>query len=109
MGSSAPGTGTGTGGNTGGGSGTDAGGNTGNTGGTGFIGTHLCEKLAEIPVRTTVLTRRRDQARHVQMLPMVDVAELRSYDSASLAPLLRTSITVAEPNSPPNSTRSPAP
>lgn len=58
-------------------------------GGTGFIGTHLCEKLAEIPVRTTVLTRRRDQARHVQMLPMVDVTELRSYDSASLAPLLQ--------------------
>lgn len=58
-------------------------------GGTGFIGSHLCEKLAEIPVRTTVLTRRRDKARHVQMLPMVDVAELRSYDSASLAPLLQ--------------------
>ncbi len=58
-------------------------------GGTGFVGSHLCEKLAEIPVRTTILTRRRDKARHVQMLPMVDVAELHSYDSASLAPLLQ--------------------
>lgn len=58
-------------------------------GGTGFIGSHLCEKLAEIPVRTTVLTRRRDKAKHLQMLPMVDVAELRSYDAASLAPLLQ--------------------
>ena len=57
-------------------------------GGTGFIGSHLCEKLAEVPVRATVATRRRDSARHLQMLPMVDIAEVRSYDSASLTSLL---------------------
>lgn len=58
-------------------------------GGTGFIGSHVCEKLAEIPVRATVVTRRRDKARHLQMLPMVDIAEVRSHDLASLMPLLQ--------------------
>ncbi|MES2189444.1 MAG: complex I NDUFA9 subunit family protein [Pseudomonadota bacterium] len=57
-------------------------------GGTGFIGSHLCEKLAEVPVRATVATRRRDSAKHLQMLPMVDIAEVHSYDSASLTSLL---------------------
>lgn len=57
-------------------------------GGTGFVGRHLCEKLAGPPLRTTVVTRRRDRARHLQMLPMVDIAEVRKLDSQSLAPLL---------------------
>ena len=57
-------------------------------GGTGFVGSHLCEKLAEVPCRVTVLTRRRENARHLQLLPMVDIAEVRSLDSAVLAPLL---------------------
>jgi uncharacterized protein YbjT (DUF2867 family) len=57
-------------------------------GGTGFLGGHLCEKLAQLPYRTTVVTRRRSNAQHLQMLPMVDIAEIGIYDSASLAPLL---------------------
>jgi uncharacterized protein YbjT (DUF2867 family) len=57
-------------------------------GGTGFVGRHLCEKLAELPYRTTVVTRRRNKAQHLQMLPMVDIAEVASHDSASLMPLL---------------------
>jgi uncharacterized protein YbjT (DUF2867 family) len=57
-------------------------------GGTGFVGRHLCEKLAALQWRATVATRRRDSARHLQMLPMVDVAELASHDSVSLAALL---------------------
>ena len=57
-------------------------------GGTGFVGRHLCEKLAEGDYRTTVLTRRRSNARHLQMLPMVDVLEGSAYDAASLTPLL---------------------
>ena len=57
-------------------------------GGTGFLGSHLCEKLAELPCRATVATRRRSNARHLQLLPMVDIAEVAAYDSASLAPLL---------------------
>ena len=60
-------------------------------GGTGFVGRHLCEKLAEgtnVGYRATVLTRRRSNANHLQMLPMVDVIEGSAYDAATLAPLL---------------------
>ena len=57
-------------------------------GGTGFVGRHLCEKLTEVPCRVTVVTRRRSKAQHLQMLPMVDIAEAASHDSASLMPLL---------------------
>ena len=58
-------------------------------GGTGFVGRHLCEKLAKLPGRVTVLTRRRANASHLQMLPMVDIAEVPDYDSTSLIPLLQ--------------------
>ena len=57
-------------------------------GGTGFVGRHLCEKLAVGDYRTTVLTRRRANAKHLQMLPMVDVIEGSAYDAAGLTPLL---------------------
>jgi uncharacterized protein YbjT (DUF2867 family) len=57
-------------------------------GGTGFVGRHLCEKLAEGDYRTTVLSRRRVNATHLQMLPMVDVIEGSAYDAARLAPLV---------------------
>ena len=57
-------------------------------GGTGFVGRHLCEKLAVGDYRTTVLTRRRANARHLQMLPTVDVIEGSAYDAAALTPLL---------------------
>ena len=57
-------------------------------GGTGFVGRHLCEKLAGGDYRTTVLTRRRSNANHLQMLPMVDVLEGSAYDATVLTPLL---------------------
>ena len=57
-------------------------------GGTGFVGRHVCEKLAQLQCRVTVVTRRRDNARHLQMLPLVDVIEADPHDSSSLAPLL---------------------
>ncbi|MGB4115245.1 MAG: complex I NDUFA9 subunit family protein [Polaromonas sp.] len=57
-------------------------------GGTGFVGRHLCEKLAGGDYRATVLTRRRANARHLQMLPMVDVLEGSAYDKATLTTLL---------------------
>ena len=57
-------------------------------GGTGFVGRHVCEKLAGGDYRVTVLTRRRSNARHLQMLPMLDVAEGSAYDAAALEPLL---------------------
>ena len=57
-------------------------------GGTGFVGRHLCEKLARLPYRVTVTTRRRASANHLQMLPMVDIVELSAYDMSAMAPLL---------------------
>jgi uncharacterized protein YbjT (DUF2867 family) len=57
-------------------------------GGTGFVGRHLCEKLAAGDYRTTVLTRRRVNAKHLQMLPMVDVIEGSAHEAATLTPLL---------------------
>jgi uncharacterized protein YbjT (DUF2867 family) len=57
-------------------------------GGTGFVGRHLCEKLAELPAKVTVLTRKRASARHLQMLPMLDIVELPALSAEALAPLL---------------------
>ena len=57
-------------------------------GGTGFVGRHLCEKLAEGDYRTTVLTRRRANAKHLQMLPMADVIEGSASDAATLIPMM---------------------
>ena len=58
-------------------------------GGTGFVGRHVCEKLAQLQIHVTVATRRRESARHLQMLPLVDVIEISSLDSAHLTPLLQ--------------------
>ena len=57
-------------------------------GGTGFVGRHLCEKLTAAGHRATVLTRRRSNAKHLQMLPMVDVIEGSAYDVVGLTALL---------------------
>ncbi len=57
-------------------------------GGTGFVGSHVCEKLSRLPCRVTVATRRSDNARHLQLLPMLDVAEIDVHDTASLTTLL---------------------
>lgn len=54
-------------------------------GGSGFVGRHVCEKLNQQQIHVTVLTRRRANARHLQMLPLVDVIEVAGLDSASLA------------------------
>ena len=54
-------------------------------GGSGFVGRHVCEKLNQQQIRVTVLTRRRANARHLQMLPLVDVIEVAGLDAASLA------------------------
>ena len=57
-------------------------------GGTGFVGRHVCEKLMQLQCRVTVVTRRSDSARHLQVLPLVDVIEADPYDSAALAGLM---------------------
>jgi uncharacterized protein YbjT (DUF2867 family) len=57
-------------------------------GGTGFVGRHVCEKLARLNIRTTVPTRRRINAKNVQSLPMLDVLEVNIHDPAALAALV---------------------
>jgi uncharacterized protein YbjT (DUF2867 family) len=44
-------------------------------GGSGFIGRHLCNELATRAVKVTVPTRRRERAKHLILLPTVDVVE----------------------------------
>ena len=57
-------------------------------GGTGFVGSQVCEKLVQQSCRVTVATRRRASAQHLQMLPLVDVAQVDLQDSAALAALV---------------------
>ena len=57
-------------------------------GGSGFVGSHLCAKLADISCRATLVTRRRANTKHLQLLPMVDIAEVPQLDIASLQSLL---------------------
>ena len=54
-------------------------------GGSGFVGKHVCEKLVEQNISATVLTRRRGNARHLFLLPMVEVLEVKRLDAATLA------------------------
>ncbi len=58
-------------------------------GGAGFIGSHVASLLAERNVRVIVPTRRRDRAKHLILLPMVDVVEADVNDPAVLARLMR--------------------
>ncbi len=57
-------------------------------GGTGFVGSHVAEKLARWPCRVTVPTRRRANARHLQTLPLVEVVEANVHDEQILTQLL---------------------
>ena len=57
-------------------------------GGTGFIGSHVCEKLARLQVRVTVPTRRYDNARNVIPLPLVTVLEGNIRDESTLTRLV---------------------
>ena len=57
-------------------------------GGTGFVGSQVCEKLNQLPCRVTVATRRSSSAHHLQMLPLVDIAQIDLQDSAALAALV---------------------
>jgi NADH dehydrogenase len=57
-------------------------------GGTGFVGTHVCEKLVKQHCSVTVATRRSDNARHLQLLPLLEVAEVNVHDPAALTALV---------------------
>jgi NADH dehydrogenase len=56
-------------------------------GGAGFVGRHLVAALAARGARVTVPTRRRERAKHLIMLPTVDVVEADLRDPAALAAL----------------------
>lgn len=57
-------------------------------GGTGFVGRHVCEKLARLGWRITVPTRRTNQAQHLQHLPRLEVVAADVHDEATLAQLV---------------------
>ena len=56
-------------------------------GGSGFVGRHLVAALAARGARVTVPTRRRDRAKHLILLPTVDVVEADVRDPYVLAGL----------------------
>ena len=57
-------------------------------GGSGFIGTHIASRLADAGCRVIVPTRRQARARHLLVLPTVQVVEADVYDAAQLDRLL---------------------
>jgi NADH dehydrogenase len=57
-------------------------------GGTGFVGRHVCEKLARLDWQITVPTRRTSQAQHLQHLPRLEVVAADVHDEATLAQLV---------------------
>lgn len=57
-------------------------------GGSGFLGSHVAQRLAAAGHRLTVPTRHRERARHLIVLPTVDVVETNVHDDARLAELV---------------------
>jgi NADH dehydrogenase len=58
-------------------------------GGTGFVGRHLCTKLALLPWQLTVPTRRFDRTKALQVQPRLELFEADIFDDATLARLLQ--------------------
>ena len=58
-------------------------------GGAGFIGRHIVARLTARGLRVTVPTRRRARARHLIMLPTIDVVECDVHDDVVLSKLIR--------------------
>jgi NADH dehydrogenase len=56
-------------------------------GGSGFVGRHLVAALAARGALVTVPTRRRERAKHLILLPTVDVVEVERLDAHALARL----------------------
>lgn len=56
-------------------------------GGSGFVGRHLVAALVARGARVTVPTRSRERAKHLILLPTVDVVEIENLDAHSLAGL----------------------
>jgi uncharacterized protein YbjT (DUF2867 family) len=58
-------------------------------GGSGFIGRHLVAQLARREIKVTVPSRRRERAKHLILLPTVDVVDADVGDHAVLERLVR--------------------
>jgi NADH dehydrogenase len=57
-------------------------------GGTGFVGRYVLSRLASAGHRVVVPTRRRESAKHLILLPTVDVVEVDVHDPRALASLM---------------------
>jgi uncharacterized protein YbjT (DUF2867 family) len=57
-------------------------------GGSGFVGGHVCEKLAGLSHTVTVPTRRPELAKHLLMLPRLDVVQANVHDAQQLQTLV---------------------
>jgi uncharacterized protein YbjT (DUF2867 family) len=57
-------------------------------GGTGFVGRHVCEKLARLQSHVTVATRRTATARDLITLPLLQPVECDVHDEAALTRLV---------------------
>ncbi|MES2880113.1 MAG: complex I NDUFA9 subunit family protein [Pseudomonadota bacterium] len=53
-------------------------------GGSGFVGTHVCEKLVRKEVHVTVPTRHEAHARHLLIYPFMNVLDMDVHDEAAL-------------------------
>jgi uncharacterized protein YbjT (DUF2867 family) len=58
-------------------------------GGTGFIGSHLADRLTAQGYRLVVPTRRRERGKHLALLPTVDLVQANIHDPAVLTELMR--------------------
>jgi uncharacterized protein YbjT (DUF2867 family) len=58
-------------------------------GGSGFVGRAICNKLADANHNITVVTRKRDNARDIMMLPTVTIEEGDAFDATTLARLVK--------------------
>ncbi|MBV5276512.1 NAD(P)H-binding protein [bacterium] len=58
-------------------------------GGSGFVGGWIANRLGESGIRVTIPTRRRENARSLILLPMVDMVEANINDAQELAALMQ--------------------
>ena len=63
-------------------------------GGSGFVGRHLVARLATAGVRVSVVTRKRQESRHLILLPTVQVIEADPHDPVALSRLFRDATAV---------------
>jgi NADH dehydrogenase len=58
-------------------------------GGTGFVGSHVCEKLGQAGYRVSVATRKARNASHIQHVPTLTVLELDIHNEAALTQVMQ--------------------